>query len=125
MTKPQIIAILNKYATTPNKSGTKMFISADQINTIAGEIMKLNKDKKTFIPPTIDEVKMFFFENGYDPNKGIEAWHYYNDGDWKDSAGKPVLSWKQKIRIVWFKPEYRVDGNVNKSSNSSMNGMVL
>lgn len=71
----------------------------------------INKDKNNngkakkskFIPPTLVEVNKFFQENGY--TNGDKAWNYYNDGDWKDSNGKQVINWKQKMRIVWFKDE--------------------
>jgi len=61
------------------------------------------KEKVKFVPPLIDEVVKFFEEHGY--TNGDKAWNYYNDGDWKDSKGNPVVSWKQKMRMVWFKDE--------------------
>ncbi len=61
------------------------------------------KESKVFTPPVIDEVIKFFEENGY--TNGDKAWHYYNDGNWKDSKGKQVINWKQKMRSVWFKDE--------------------
>ncbi len=61
------------------------------------------KEKVQFLAPSIDEVVKFFEENGY--TNGDKAWNYYNDGDWKDSKGNPVVSWKQKMRMVWFKDE--------------------
>lgn len=67
------------------------------------EINKVNKESKVFIPPSIDEVIKFFDDNGY--TNGDKAWNYYNDGEWKDSNGKQVINWKQKMRIVWFKDE--------------------
>jgi hypothetical protein len=65
---------------------------------------KVNKGN-VFIAPQIEEVKLFFEENGY--ANGDKAWNYYNDADWKDSTGKPVKNWKQKMRGVWFKDENR------------------
>ena len=64
---------------------------------------KGNKESKVFTPPLIDDVIKFFDDNGY--TNGDKAWNYYNDGDWKDSNGKQVINWKQKMRIVWFKDE--------------------
>lgn len=61
------------------------------------------KESKVFTPPVIDEVIKFFDDNGY--INGDKAWHYYEDGNWKDSNGKQVINWKQKMRIVWFKDE--------------------
>jgi len=70
-----------------------------------------NKDnkrrRKPFKKPTIEEVKQFFIDNGYKAEIGEDKWHYYNDADWFDSKGNPVLNWKQKMRSVWFKPEYK------------------
>ncbi len=71
----------------------------------------INKDKNNngkpkklkFTPPSINDVIKFFDDNGY--TNGDKAWNYYNDGEWKDSNGKQVINWKQKMRIVWFKEE--------------------
>lgn len=61
------------------------------------------KEKVQFVAPSIDEVVKFFEEHGY--TNGDKAWNFYNDGDWKDSKGNPVINWKQKMRMVWFKDE--------------------
>jgi uncharacterized protein YdaU (DUF1376 family) len=66
-----------------------------------------NRKRRPFKIPTIQEVRNFFDENGYDPDFGETRWHYYNDANWIDSHGSPVLSWKQKMRAVWFKPEHK------------------
>jgi uncharacterized protein YdaU (DUF1376 family) len=70
-----------------------------------------NRDKNVnnkFKIPSINEVKQFFIENGYTELSGEKAWNYYNDGNWHDSSGKPVKSWKQKMRVVWFKDENKL-----------------
>ena len=64
---------------------------------------KANKESKEIKVPPIQDVINFFEENGY--MNAEKAWHYYNDADWKDRDGKPVLNWKQKMRVVWFKDE--------------------
>lgn len=64
-----------------------------------------NRRRKPFKKPTIQEVREFFSTNGYDPDFGETRWHYYEDANWFDSHGSPVLNWKQKMRSVWFKPE--------------------
>jgi hypothetical protein len=127
MTKAAILELLNKYATVPNQSRTKTFIPPDCFEELAGKIIALKREKKPrneFIPPSKEEVSQFFFENGYDPNQGIEAWKYYSDMNppWTDSEGKPVRSWKSKCRVVWFKPQHKVD--VNISSKDQKNNMV-
>ena len=56
------------------------------------------KNKKNFQPPTIDEVKQWFIEQGSSAEQGIKAWNYYNDGNWIDAKGQPVKNWRQKMR---------------------------
>ena len=63
------------------------------------------KEKKVFIAPTAKEVVFYFLENGYTQDAGMRAFNYYESANWKDSQGKQVKSWKQKMQGVWFKPE--------------------
>jgi hypothetical protein len=65
-------------------------------------------EKKKFIPPTLDQVKEYFKENGYSEEGAIKAFSHYDLADWHDTEGKPVLSWKQKIHTNWFKPEHKI-----------------
>lgn len=61
------------------------------------------KKSKSFSPPNIEEVKAYFAEKGYhtDPQYFYD---YFTEGDWHDSNGKPVKSWKQKA-VQWEKHE--------------------
>lgn len=106
MNKNQITAILNKFATVPNQSGTKKFIPSDKINEIAGEIMKLNKS--SFIPPTLQEMKDYAALKGYSESCVITAFDYYTEMEWVDANKKPIKSWKAKLISVWFKPEHKI-----------------
>lgn len=115
MTKPQLISILKKYATVPNKNGTKMFISEDSISEIAGKIMELNKN--SFIPPTQDEMIAYAKLKGYNEQCAITAFEYYTEMGWIDANKKQIKSWKAKLISVWFKPEHKI---VEKSGNSGM-----
>lgn len=54
--------------------------------------------KKEFTPPTLEEVKAWFIENGSTAEAGAKAWQYYTDGEWIDSKGTPVKNWRQKMR---------------------------
>lgn len=65
----------------------------------------VSKRRKTFSPPTLDEVKSFFSEKGYADAVAIRAFEYYDTANWHDASGKPVKNWKQKMIAVWFKPE--------------------
>lgn len=57
--------------------------------------------RSIFVPPTFEEVKAYCQErnSGVDPKKFYD---YFNEGGWKDSQGKPVRNWKQKL-ITWEK----------------------
>jgi hypothetical protein len=77
------------------------------------------KSAVVFVPPTIAEMKSFFVVNGYTPEAAERCWHYYNDGSWKDSTGKPIMSWKQKVRGVWFKPENKIQHLANGYQRNS------
>lgn len=59
---------------------------------------KKSIQKKKFEPPTIDEVKQWFIEQGSTAEAGAKAWQYYNDGEWIDAKGQPVRNWRQKMR---------------------------
>jgi hypothetical protein len=63
------------------------------------ENKKENENKnKNFTPPTLEEVKTWFIENGSTAQAGAKAWQYYTDGEWIDSKGTPVKNWRQKMR---------------------------
>jgi DNA polymerase III gamma/tau subunit len=56
------------------------------------------KEKKNFEPPTLDDVKNWFVEQGSTAEQGTKAWNYYNEGNWIDAKGQPVKNWRQKMR---------------------------
>lgn len=64
--------------------------------------------KKGFVPPTEEEVKVFFRDNGYNEETAIKCYRYYVDLGWTDSYGNKVLNWKSKIRNNWFKDQYKI-----------------
>jgi uncharacterized protein YdaU (DUF1376 family) len=53
----------------------------------------------------VNEVILYFKENGYKEDIATKAFNYYNEANWHDASGKKVLNWKQKMQSVWFKPE--------------------
>ena len=73
------------------------------------------KITKSFVPPTIDEVKGYFAEKGYSAEGAQKAFDYYTAGDWKDSGGKQVKNWKQKVLGVWMRPEYLIKTTAENS----------
>jgi hypothetical protein len=101
----QVEGFINKIK-PPTEGGRQGGIKGGSVQEKEKEEVKEKvkvKEKVQFVAPTIDEVIKFFDDNGY--TNGDKAWNYYNDGNWKDSNGKQVINWKQKMRIVWFKDE--------------------
>ncbi len=65
---------------------------------------------KRFVPPTLEEVKAYAAERGSDVDP--ERFHtYFAAGDWKDSRGNPVRSWKQKF-LTWERAQPKVSPRV-------------
>jgi hypothetical protein len=60
---------------------------------------------KRFTPPTFEELKSYFLQNGYSIQSARKAFDYYEAAKWKDSKGNQVKNWKQKMIGVWFKEE--------------------
>jgi hypothetical protein len=80
---------------------------------------KENKTKEnTIYRPSIDEVEKYFIDNGYTYIGARSAWNYYEAGNWCDSKGNKVKNWKQKMRGVWFRDEYKI--NKPTSANFSL-----
>jgi hypothetical protein len=64
-----------------------------------------------FIPPSLQEVVLYFLENGFPESAAVKAFKYYAVADWKDSKGNQVKNWKQKMQSVWFKEENKKDNS--------------
>lgn len=58
-----------------------------------------------FVPPTKEEVRFYFSENGYDPEKASYAWLLYKGLNWQNKKGIPITDWKQEIKSEYFIPE--------------------
>jgi hypothetical protein len=100
----------SKYSESRRNNKLKKKISSTYVQHMENENENINDNinnnngkKSKFKPPTLEQVSKFFEDNGY--INADTAWNYYNDADWTDSTGKPVLNWKQKMRIVWFRDE--------------------
>jgi hypothetical protein len=73
------------------------------------------KDKE-FSPPSLNDVVDFFKSKGYNELGAKKAHEYYTLGEWKDSRGKKVINWKQKVSANWFRDEYKIK-SIYKSLN--------
>jgi hypothetical protein len=67
------------------------------------------KENKLYSKPSLSEVIDFFNQNGYQDAGAIKAYTYYDEGGWTDSNGNKVKNWKQKMRGVWFRDEYKIN----------------
>lgn len=85
--------------------------TAKQNVAIKGNESKGNK--RIFIAPSATDVQDYFKECGYSMESAIKAFNYYSSAEWKDSQGKQVKNWKQKMQGVWFTDENKI-----KSSQS-------
>lgn len=86
------------------------------VNENENEIVnnKKKRSKKIFVPPTIDEMIIYFRDNGYNEAHALKVFKYYSEGDWHDSNGNQVNNWKQKCQANWFKNENRINGEQRK-----------
>ncbi len=84
--------------------------SVEQVLTSVEQTSRKEKKikEKKYNIPSVDEVEEYFKENGYTYAGARDAWNYYEAGNWCDSRGKKVLNWKQKMRSVWFRDEYKI-----------------
>jgi hypothetical protein len=75
------------------------------------------KKEKNIVYPTIEEVRLYFTENGYTEQSSIKFFKYYSVAEWKDSKGNIVKNWKQKAQSVWFKDENKEQSKQNLSTH--------
>lgn len=85
--------------TTPSASTTKR-------DCMGGKPQRTKK----FIPPTLEEVKAYATERGSDVDPE-RFYDYFTAGDWKDSRGNPVRSWKQKF-LTWERAQPKASPRV-------------
>ncbi len=69
----------------------KEYIKADNKEDI--------KEKKRFVPPTLEEVKAYIEEKHLSV-RAEDFFDYFTEGNWKDSKGNQVKNWKQKL-LTW------------------------
>lgn len=86
-----------------------------------GQIEKPKKtrtQKTVFIPPTVEDMVEYFKTNGYSEAAARKAHMYYSSANWVDASGKPVLNWKQKMIMIWFKDENKLVQDKPKTSTA-------
>lgn len=81
-------------------------------NTISNDIVL--KEKKKFVAPSLQEVEEYIKEKNLSVN-AKDFYDYFDTGKWKDSEGKQVKNWKQKI-LTWDK--YNKKNNNNQQTKT-------
>lgn len=76
----------------------------------------INRKEKMKIPE-LSEVLKYFSEKGYKTEIAEKAFEYYETANWKDSTGKKVKNWKQKMIAVWFKDENKINKKIKHESD--------
>lgn len=79
------------------------------INNTRVNNTSLKREKKKFIPPTLEEVEKYIQEKKYSVNAKT-FFDYYEATGWKDKDGKQVLSWKGRV-VSWQSREKKNLGN--------------
>lgn len=95
--EPHMVPHTDKRMVNVNEDDNVIKDETDNKGTIKGK-----KGKKEFTPPTIEEFKKYFVENGFTEELATRAYKGYEAADWHDSEGKKISSWKQKAQHVWF-----------------------
>ena len=73
------------------------------------------KKPKEFTPPTLEEIAAYCQER-HSPVDPKQFYEYFTVGEWKDSEGKPVKNWKQKL-LTWEKMGNGRSGGNSGNSN--------
>ena len=100
-------SVLKRWANKENN--TNVLQSKYDTNTIKerkGKEIKGNKRKVKEIK--LEDIILYFSENGYTNETAEKFYNYYSIANWKDSKGNEVKNWKQKAQSVWFKPENKI-----------------
>lgn len=64
---------------------------------------------KAFVPPSLEEVRLYISEKKYHVNAD-DFFNYFAAGKWIDSKGNKVKNWKQKL-ITWEQFKKKEKGN--------------
>lgn len=63
------------------------------------DIKKKKSKRKTFTPPKLEEIEKYVLEKKLNVD-AKKFYDYFNEGNWIDSKGNQVKSWKQKL-LTW------------------------
>jgi hypothetical protein len=87
---------------TENETHSEHVRNASKVKISKVNRSKVKEDK--FIPPILNDVLVYFDENGYSKEAATKAFNYYSNLGWKNSKGNQVINWKNTMQN-WFTPE--------------------
>jgi len=96
-----------------NQMEAKKADKEDEEDKDIEEDIKRKSKRKTFTPPTLDEIKIYIAEKKLKVN-AQDFYDYFTEGNWIDAKGNAVKSWKQKI-LTWN--NYKAPPKEDKKSN--------
>lgn len=105
----------NDRSTTVNERSISSTVNGNVSVSVNDNVSVSSKDDG-IKPPSLEEVILYFDENGYTKESATKMFEYYEESRkprgrvWKDGRGNTVKNWKQKARSIWFK-----DDNLKKN----------
>jgi hypothetical protein len=102
--------VRKRNATSVNERSIPSTVNGSVNGSVSGNVSVSSKDDGK-APPSLEEVILYFDENGYTKDSATKMFEYYEESRkprgrvWKDGRGNTVKNWKQKARSVWFKPD--------------------
>ena len=88
---------------TENETRSELVRNASKV-----KISKVKESKVKVIQvinPTLEDVIVYFSDNGYSREAATKAFNYYSNLGWKNSKGNEVVNWKNTMLNNWFKEE--------------------
>lgn len=102
-TRKRVNAYRNRQKQLTEGSNVSCNVTVADGNGIEKEIEKDKKKNISFIPPTVEEIRTYCQEKGYDIDVEF-FFNYYSSSGWKRKDGSPVLNWKQTV-VTWVKKD--------------------
>jgi hypothetical protein len=87
---------------TENETHSESVRNANKVKI--SKVKESKVKKEVFIPPVLNDVLVYFDENGYSKEAATKAFNYYTNLGWKNSKGNQVINWKNTMQN-WFTPE--------------------
>jgi len=78
---------------------------------------RIDKEKKTFSPPTLEEVIEYFKQNWYKEEVAKKAFNVYNVADWYDTKWNKIKNRRQKMHSVWFTDQNKAPKETPKDNS--------